>query len=247
MWLVETVDSHSWEDWWYIRRSHLDISQWMWWKALLWRTRHWMSWTILSLDSWVTFYFWCQLLSSFSRFTHKMSVYGPSNSSGVMSMCISNLPRALRYIFAICFQTLLMPLTRYCAENLLIGFMTPGPTEPSGSQPQHYMKLIVDDLLNLYENSVVYRTPAFPQGMSLIVVDTTLTNLNTSQGRLVCVALLSVICDHPAMCKVGGFADHSHNEAPCCNCHVNQASIFSDESLRNGAVPFTWFYHDLTS
>lgn len=124
-----------------------------------------------------------------------------------------------------------MPLTRYHAKNLLVGFMTPGPTEPSGSQLQHYMKLIVNDLVNLYENSVVYCTPVFPQDTSLIVVDTTLTNLSTSQGCLVCVALLSVVCDHHAMCKVGGFADHT---------------IFLDESLHNGVVPFTLFYHNLT-
>jgi hypothetical protein len=103
------------------------------------------------------------------------------------------------------------------------------------------MKLIVDDLVNLYENGVVYCTPAFPQG----TVDATLTNLGTSQGRLVRVALLGVVCDHPAMCKVGGFADQSHNEAPCCKCHVDQASIFSDESLRNGVIPFTLSYHNL--
>lgn len=47
------------------------------------------------------------------------------------------------------------------------------------------------------------------------------------------MALLAVVCDHPAMCKMGGFADHSHNEAPCNKCHVDQASIFSDESLQN--------------
>lgn len=86
--------------------------------------------------------------------------------------------------------------------------MTPGPTEPSGAQLQNYMKLIVDDLLNLYDNGVVYYTPAYPQ------------------GRRVRVALLAVVCDHPAMCKMGGFADHGHNEAPCNKCHIDQASIF---------------------
>lgn len=50
------------------------------------------------------------------------------------------------------------------------------------------------------------------------------------------MALLAVVCDHPAMCKMGGFADHSHNEAPCNKCHVDQASIFSDESLQNSTT-----------
>jgi hypothetical protein len=31
-----------------------------------------------------------------------------------------------------------------------------------------------------------------------------LTNSGTSQDCLICVALLDIICDHPAMYKVGG-------------------------------------------
>ncbi|KAG1781452.1 hypothetical protein EV702DRAFT_1192945 [Suillus placidus] len=54
-----------------------------------------------------------------------------------------------------------------------------------------------------------------------------------SMGYHVHMALLAAVCDHPAMCKMGGFADHSHNKAPCNKCHVDQASIFSDESLQN--------------
>ncbi|KAF8839069.1 hypothetical protein BDN67DRAFT_878520, partial [Paxillus ammoniavirescens] len=47
----------------------------------------------------------------------------------------------------------------YCAENLLVGFMTPGPQEPTGSQLQNYLKFIIDDLLKLYEDGVMYHTP----------------------------------------------------------------------------------------
>jgi hypothetical protein len=50
------------------------------------------------------------------------------------------------------------------------------------------------------------------------------------------VALLAVVCDHSAMCKMGSFADHSHNKAPCNKCHVDQVSIFLDESLQNGMI-----------
>lgn len=42
--------------------------------------------------------------------------------------------------------------------------MTPGPTEPTGAQLQNYLKLVVDDLLQLYEEGVVYHTPAHPEG-----------------------------------------------------------------------------------
>lgn len=53
-------------------------------------------------------------------------------------------------------------------------------------------------------------------------------------GRRVHLVLLGVVCDHPAMCKLSGFADHSHNTAPCSKCTVSQEDLFSDQSLRNG-------------
>ncbi|KAF8834588.1 hypothetical protein BDN67DRAFT_914663, partial [Paxillus ammoniavirescens] len=131
-------------------------------------------------------------------FGRKMSVYRPSHSSGVLSLCVSNLLRALRYR----------------VENLLVAFMTPSPHEPTGSQLQNYLKFIVDDLLKLYNDGVIYHTPAYPQG---------------------------IICDHPAMCKMCGFADHGHNEAPCPKCKVKKDSLFSDESLRNGIIKTQWY------
>ncbi|KIJ13114.1 hypothetical protein PAXINDRAFT_181417 [Paxillus involutus ATCC 200175] len=118
---------------------------------------------------------------SLDWFGRKTSVYGPSHSSGVLSLCISNLPRALRYR----------------AENLLIPFMTPGPTEPTGPQLQNYLKVVVDDLLELYTHGVRYHTPLYPQ------------------GRLVRVVLLGVVCDHPAMYQDEIFSDASlRNEFP---------------------------------
>jgi hypothetical protein len=48
------------------------------------------------------------------------------------------------------------------------------------------------------------------------------------------VILLAIVCDHPAMCKVSGFADHAHNAAPCTKCEVTQAELFSEKSLANG-------------
>lgn len=42
--------------------------------------------------------------------------------------------------------------------------MTPGPNEPTAEQLQHYLKIIVDDLMNLYNNGVRYVTPSHPEG-----------------------------------------------------------------------------------
>ena len=40
-------------------------------------------------------------------------------------------------------------IVRYCVQNLLIAAMTPGPPEPTCKQLQHYLKIIVDDLIYL--------------------------------------------------------------------------------------------------
>ncbi|KIK94721.1 hypothetical protein PAXRUDRAFT_142245 [Paxillus rubicundulus Ve08.2h10] len=105
--------------------------------------------------------------------------------------------------------------TSYHAENLLVVFMTPGPQEPTGSQLQNYLKFIVDDLLKLYQEGIVCHTPGHLEGHQVHVV------------------LLGVICDHLAMCKMCGFADHGHNEALCSKCKVMEQDLFSDESLCN--------------
>ncbi|EIW80125.1 hypothetical protein CONPUDRAFT_155484 [Coniophora puteana RWD-64-598 SS2] len=146
---------------------------------------------------------------SLDWFGRKSSVYGPSHSSGVLSICISNLPRS----------------KRYRASNLLVSFMTPGPREPTGEELQHYMKLVVDDLLTLFTDGVVYITPDSPE------------------GRRIRVVLLAVICDHPALCKVSGFADHAHDEAPCPKCKAKKTEMFTDRGLRNQFPPRTHDEH----
>lgn len=50
-------------------------------------------------------------------------------------------------------------------------------------------------------------------------------------GQLVQVALIGIIADHPAMVKMAGFADKSHNEAPCTKCRVTKEHMFLDEAL----------------
>lgn len=42
--------------------------------------------------------------------------------------------------------------------------MTPGPTEPNAEQMQNYLKIIVDDLIKLYEEGIKIATPAHPEG-----------------------------------------------------------------------------------
>ena len=42
--------------------------------------------------------------------------------------------------------------------------MTPGPTEPTAEQLQNYIALLIDDLIELYKNGVVMKTPSHPEG-----------------------------------------------------------------------------------
>jgi len=55
-----------------------------------------------------------------------------------------------------------------------------------------------------------------------------------SEGRLVRVILLAICCDHPAMVKMAGFADHGHSQAPCPKCTVTKEELFSNKAIRNG-------------
>ncbi|KAJ7050737.1 hypothetical protein C8F01DRAFT_1000106 [Mycena amicta] len=64
-------------------------------------------------------------------------------------------------------DTLIM--TRFRAENLLPAFMTPGPREPTGIQLQNYLRLSVDDLIDLHENGIIIKTREHPNGVFHIV------------------------------------------------------------------------------
>lgn len=94
--------------------------------------------------------------------------------------------------------------------------MTPGPNEPTAEELQNYLKLIVDDLENLYVNGLIVKTPSRPE------------------GRRLRVALVALACDHPAMCKVSGFAEKNHTECPCTQCKAKRNEMFSDEGLNGG-------------
>ncbi|KAJ7443281.1 hypothetical protein FB451DRAFT_1190185 [Mycena latifolia] len=156
---------------------------------------------------------------SLDWFGRKTSNYGPSHSSGVMSFCLQNLSTSLRYDFACMSELLSTEYPRYRAENLILSGMPPGPTEPTSSQLQNYVKKHVDDLIMLHDEGIVIRPPEHPNGIRLRV------------------ALVGISADHPAMCKLCGFADHSHNEAPCTKCKVPRHEMFTNKSLRNGKIP----------
>ncbi|KAG2335796.1 hypothetical protein BDR05DRAFT_953815 [Suillus weaverae] len=73
------------------------------------------------------------------------------------------------------------------SRKFIGSFMTPGPKEPTGSQLQNYMRLIVDDLLQLYDKGIIYHTPAYPQDLvdSLTTVITMCHALNATFHKII--------------------------------------------------------------
>lgn len=53
-------------------------------------------------------------------------------------------------------------------------------------------------------------------------------------GRLCKVYCLADGCDHPALCRVCGFADHSHLTRFCPRCKVHRIDLCSIDGLTGG-------------
>lgn len=56
---------------------------------------------------------------------------------------------------------------RYQVQNVMLHCLTPGPFEFTSDELQYVLKLIVDDLINLYEVGIIIATPSFPKGRLL--------------------------------------------------------------------------------
>ncbi|KAJ8475481.1 hypothetical protein ONZ51_g6538 [Trametes cubensis] len=108
-------------------------------------------------------------------FSYLQSLIAPLYMLSPMLLNIINLP----------------PSQRYCACNLL-SVIIPSPKKTNPDQTQHYLKILVNELLRLWCDGVVLRTQHFPQGHHVPVI------------------LTGVFCDKPAAHKVGGFGSHVH-------------------------------------
>ncbi|KAL5476590.1 hypothetical protein ACEPAI_3270 [Sanghuangporus weigelae] len=98
---------------------------------------------------------------------------------------------------------------RYKPSNLLVISLSPGPKESSCEELQHLLEAVVDDLLRLYEEGIEVRTPHYPN------------------GRKIHVYCIADGCDHPALCRVVGFADHSHLKLFCTRCKIPRDELNS--------------------
>ncbi len=103
---------------------------------------------------------------------------------------------------------------RYLPQNLLLCGLTPGPKELTGEELQYFMKAFVDDLLMLYDHGVLVQTLSHPA------------------GRRVCLTLIAVCCDHPALCRMCGFADHSTSGYFCPRCMIRQEDLRTPNGVK---------------
>jgi len=47
--------------------------------------------------------------------------------------------------------------------------LTPGPKEPTTEQFQHHLKITIDELLYLYNEGTLFKTPKHPEGVYYIM------------------------------------------------------------------------------
>jgi len=133
---------------------------------------------------------------------------GKSHSTGAIYMICLNLP----------------PELRFKLENVYLVGVIPGPKEPSLDEINHFLRPLVDDLLQLWNTGVfISRTFKCPFGC------------------LVRCVLGPLVCDIPALRKAGGFAGHSSVDAFCSFCRLSKTNI---SNLDKSSWPRrTWQQH----
>ncbi|TBU21201.1 hypothetical protein BD311DRAFT_679081, partial [Dichomitus squalens] len=86
-------------------------------------------------------------------FSASSSAFSASYSSGAISFSLPNLP----------------PVLRYRVENLILSAMTDGPKEPDAEELQHWLELVVDDLLILFYLGIFAPTESRKEGRRMRV------------------------------------------------------------------------------
>ena len=93
---------------------------------------------------------------------------------------------------------------QYKPENLFLFGIIPGPNEPPLTCLNHYLHILVDMLLEFWFTGIRFScTCAY------------------YYGRVVWCALICVVSDLPAACKVGSFTSIHHMQM-CAMCHCTR-------------------------
>lgn len=125
---------------------------------------------------------------------------GKSVKIGGMYMACLNLPRPLRFL----------------VENVYLVGVVPGPDAPSTSEINHYLRPLINDLIDLWHHGLfLTHTPTHPHGL------------------LIRCALVPIVCDLPAARQISGFG-----QANCADqCHECKLQLLEMENLDYWAWP----------
>lgn len=113
---------------------------------------------------------------------------GKKKSVGLVSLVCLNLP----------------PDMRYKAENMFLYGVIPGPEEPPLDCLNHYLKFLVDELLDCWAPGIRFSR-----------------TYECYYGRVVQCALVCLVCDLLAARKTAGFAGIRHNQI-CAFCYCTR-------------------------
>ena len=108
-------------------------------------------------------------------------------------------------IYLVCLN--LPPHLRFRPEYVYLAGIIPGPKEPSLEQLNHFLRPLMDELLEFWFSGVFFVSTA-----------------KRTLGRLVRAAVIPLICDLPALRKTAGFAHHSSDHF-CSFCRLRKTDI----------------------
>lgn len=103
-------------------------------------------------------------------------------------------------IYMVCLN--LPPHLRYLPENMYLVGVVPGPTKPSLDQLNHFLRLLVDDLLSFWDPGVFYSR-----------------TWKHREGRLYRAVAVPLVCDVLAARQVSGFGSHT-SRFFCTFCYL---------------------------
>jgi hypothetical protein len=116
-----------------------------------------------------------------------LNIRGASTSCGIISMACLNLPLDIRYK----------------PENMYLAGIIPGPKQPSLENLNHYIRPLINDLVDAWQRGIKFsNTACYPH------------------GRLTRSAVAAVVCDLPAARHIASMAGvGSHFYCSACNCY----------------------------
>jgi Transposase family tnp2 len=132
-------------------------------------------------------YIFSMSVDFFHSYTNKQA--GKKSLIGLISAVCLNLPHSMHYK----------------PENMFLAEVIPGPKEPPLTTLNHYLKSLINNLVDFWQTGVRF-----------------LHMFNCPAVQLLCCALLVVICNLSSTWKTAGFASSAH-EHFCSVCYCTHS------------------------